>query len=272
VSFPAHEEPDPGQERISPDDATVAAAADAPATPAAREGTLAGGGMRASDRVIIFGQSGSGKSVVANHLFSQIRCQRLIWDSKDEYVVPGVEPVTRVGDIDWRQPIIHVIDEDGDLEDVNRLFRACLARRAGRGGGRDYGIVVLVHEAGDLCADNPGKTPRYAGAYARKGRAHNQGLIACTQRPVNFPKSFRSEAQHVIVMCDEFDADDWPIVARVLGRPERELRAQVDQIRERYPKHAYIWRNNHTGKTVLRPPLPVEALHRSVVRELGSDA
>ncbi len=51
------------------------------------------GGIRFNDRTIILGRSGSGKSELANYIATKPRCQILLYDTKDEFTVPGITPV-----------------------------------------------------------------------------------------------------------------------------------------------------------------------------------
>ncbi len=211
-------------------------------------------GIRFTDRVFVAGINGSGKSVLVNHLASQYRCQRLLYDTKDEFTVPGVTPVHTPARIDWDQPVIHLIDDNGDLKDTNRLFKLLWARKVGRT-GHAYGLVVVVHELADLCADQPGATPQWVNNYIRKGRAHGLGLIAGSQRPRNIPRGARTESQHVFSFCGGFDPDDMPIMAAMhhMTVPEFERTlAQAATLGE----HAYVWYDKRSRTNVVRPPLP----------------
>jgi hypothetical protein len=219
-------------------------------------------GISWRDRVIVFGQTGSGKSVLLNHLFAGYRCQRVLLDTKDEFRIDGVEPTTRVESIDWTQPVIHYIDDRGDLREYDKLFKAFIQRRQGRvPGPRNYGLKVCVHEAGDLCGDNPGRTPQWVSAYTRKGRAHGQGMDAGSQRPVNLPKVMRTETQHVFVMAKgEFDPDDYPVIAQVVGVPEATLKQYLAQAAGQ-GDYAYLWCVKGPPRRIfIRPPLPAERI------------
>jgi energy-coupling factor transporter ATP-binding protein EcfA2 len=230
-------------------------------------------GIRFTDRVLVLGQNGSGKSVLINYVMSTgYRCQRFLVDTKDEFVVPGVTPARRLSEIDWDAPVIHYIDDRGDLREYNRLFALLMKRRAGRNPelrGR-YGLVVCVHELNDLCGDNPSATPQWVNAYIRKGRAHGLGLLAGSQRPVNMPKSARTEAQHVFAFAPGFDPDDRPIVAKLLHVSERELDELLAQAAALSPsgEHSYLWFDKRAKRLVIRPPLPAAMRARSVVKEL----
>lgn len=220
------------------------------------------GGIRYTDRVFVGGINGSGKSVLINHLASRYRCQLLLYDTKDEFTVPGVDPVHKPEQIDWEQPIVHLIDDAGDLKETDRLFKRLWQRKVGRTGHR-YGLVVVVHELGDLCADQPGGTPQWVSVYIRKGRAHGLGLLAGSQRPRNIPRVARTESQHVFSFAGGFDPEDVPVMAGMhrLTVPEFERAlAQASELGE----HAYLWYDKRARTNVIRPPLPAHMLERTL--------
>lgn len=227
-------------------------------------------GIRFTDRVIVLGRNGSGKSVLINYLASLYRCQVVLFDTKDEFTVPGVDPVHSLERVDWQQPIIHLIDDTGDLDDVDRLFRTALARKTGRDPSKRYGLVIVAHELADLCADTPGGTPPAVNAYIRKGRAHGLGLLAGSQRPRNIPRAARTEAQHVFAFAGGFDPEDLPIVAKMLAMSLPDCERALEQAASLSPtgEHSYIWRDDRARTTVVRPPLPERLIDRSLASGL----
>lgn len=226
-------------------------------TPASRPG-----GIRYTDRVFVAGINGSGKSVLINHLASQYRCQKLLFDTKDEFTVPGVDAVHSATRIDWDQPVIHLIDDTGDLKDTDRLFKLLWERKVGRT-GHAYGLVVVVHELADLCADQPGGTPQWVNNYIRKGRAHGLGLLSGSQRPRNIPRGARTESQHVFSFAGGFDPEDLPVMAAMHKMTVSEFEAALAQAGQ-LGEHAYIWYDKRTRINVLRPPLPPELVKHSL--------
>lgn len=214
--------------------------------------TSPAGGIRYTDRVFIAGVNGSGKSVLINHIATRFACQRFLYDTKEEFTVPGVNPVRSISEIDWALPLIHYIDDAGDLADTDRLFRLFWARKAA---GRAYGLIVIVHELADLCADQPGKTPRWVGNYIRKGRAHGLGLIAGSQRPRNIPRAARSECQHVFSFAQGFDPEDIPVMAGLHRLTVPEFERALEQAAS-LGQHAYLWGDRRARTNVIRPELP----------------
>lgn len=232
-------------------------------TNSAAPGSLARpAGILFTDRVFVAGTNGSGKSILINHIASQFRCQVLLYDTKDEFTVPDVEAVHHPEQIDWDQRVIHLIDDGGDLKETDRLFHTAWERKAGRS-GHAYGLIVVVHELGDLCADQPGGTPQWVSVYIRKGRAHGLGLLAGSQRPRNIPRVARSEAHHVMSFAGGFDPEDLPVMAGMHRMTLPEYERALEQA-ARLGEHSYIWGDRWARTNVIRPALPREALSRTL--------
>lgn len=220
------------------------------------------GGIRFNDRVFVAGINGSGKSVLINHLAARFRCQVLLYDTKDEFTVPGVDGVHSPERIDWDQRIIHLIDDAGDLRETDRLFKTLWQRKVGRS-GHAYGLMVVVHELADLCADQPGKTPQWLSNYIRKGRSHGLGLIAGSQRPRNIPRVARTEALHVFSFTGGFDPEDLPVMAAMHRMSVPEFERALEQAAG-LGQHAYLWYDKRARTNVIRPQLPPRMLEHTL--------
>jgi hypothetical protein len=217
----------------------------------------AAGGIRYHDRVIVLGRSGSGKSGLQNHLAKAAICQVVLYDTKDEFTIPGVEPVYKPERIRWSEPVVHLIDDDCDLDDVDRAFSTFWGRKRSRGAPGHYGLVVVVHELNDLCLNQPNSTPASVSNYIRKGRAHGLGLLGGSQRPSGIPTSSRTEVQHVMTFAGGFkEAEDTKRAAGLHGIPVPEFEQTLRKIHAEHGKHAYIWTDIDAERTVIRPPLP----------------
>lgn len=221
------------------------------------------GGIRYTDRVFVGGINGSGKSVLINHLAAAIRCQRFLYDTKDEFTVPGVTAVSKIEAIDWAEPVIHYVDDGGDLKETNRLFRTFWQRKVGRDPSMRYGLVVIVHELADLCSDTPGATPQWVGNYIRKGRAHGLGMLNGSQRPRNIPRAARSECQHVFSFAGGFDPEDVPVMAGLHRLSVRDYETAL-QAAAQVGEHAYLWGDRRARTNVIRPPLPERMIRSSL--------
>jgi hypothetical protein len=224
--------------------------------------------VRFNDRALFVGSTGSGKSELINWLFAGMRCQRLLLDSKDEFAVPGVDPVRDVDAIDWSQRTVHFATAPtAGPDDYDAVFRACYHR---------HNLVVAVHELADVCDFTPNRTPRWFNAYVSKGRARGLGLLAGTQRPVQIPVRARTENEHVFMVGEQLMGDDHAAVASAMGQSPRELAQLVDNVQaqlggepdEQGRRHAYLWFQRARRQIVACPPLPAEH-RRAIAGDVG---
>jgi hypothetical protein len=217
--------------------------------------------IRYNDRVFVVGPTGSGKSTLANVLASDLRCQVAHYDTKDEWSVPDVEPVSRVGALDWDQPVLHFRPRGADGPKEAQEFFAAAGQRTN--------LVVVVHELADLCDDEPSRRIPAFQAYVRKGRSHGRGLIGASQRPVCMPKISRTEAQHVFIVLPRLDGDDFDVVARMCeGVTRAELEAKLAEAEAASPtgEHGYVWYDKRQRRLLWSPPMPQHVVRRSAIR------
>ena len=215
-------------------------------------------GIAYNDRVLVLGQTGSGKSEILNHLFSTIRCQRLLLDTKGgEWGIAGVEPARSIEEVDWQAPIIHFVTQTDDPEEVDELFGAARTRRH---------LSICVHEMCDLCNYRAAKTPPNVSAYLSKGRAHGLGLIGGSQRPYEMPVRGRSEVQHVLIVVPRLGREDVAAMAGLgIGVEPRQLGEMIDQVELEHGEHSFLWfRKGARGHTVCKP-LPEQLRRRTIV-------
>ena len=217
------------------------------------------------DRLLALGFTGSGKSELLNVMFSQVRTQKLLVDTKPEFkvVLPTedgereLEPVHDVADIDWTEPVIHFQDRDGLVEEFEELFAACYTRR---------NLVLCVHELADLCEESPGKTPRHVNKYYGKGRARGLGILGGSQRPVNMPKRALTETNHVCYFVPPLSADDHDLVSRTIGEDRHKLRFVLDKAHGDLGDYSYLQWEKKTRELRVRPPLPEHLRSQNIVR------
>jgi len=204
-------------------------------------------GIRWHERVFVAGYTGCGKSELLNLMFSRVRAQRLLVDTKPEFEIPGVPVARSLEEIDWRAPIIHYQDASGDLDEYDRLFWRAHQQR---------NIVACVHELADLCEDQPNKTPKWVRAYIRKGNIRGNGLLAASQRPVGMPRVGRSEAQHVFSFNPPVDIEDRKIIAAMTQRPLEELDQALERASGLSAEHSFVWFDRGGRTLKLSPALP----------------
>jgi hypothetical protein len=214
-------------------------------------------GYRWHERLFVAGYTGSGKSEILNLYFSQLRCQRLLVDTKPEFEIPGVQPTRSLDELDWRAPIIHYQDASGDLDEYDRLFYAAHHRR---------NLVVCVHELADLCEDQPNKTPKWVRAYIRKGNIRGNGLLAASQRPVGMPRIARTEAQHVIATNPPVDEEDRKIVAKMTQRSLQDFDEALGHARGLGDQYSWACFSRGDNQLRISGPLPEHVRGGIIVR------
>jgi hypothetical protein len=215
--------------------------------------------IRSNDRTLVLGFTQSGKSELVNHLLSGLRCQRVIVDTKNEWTVAGVEPVTDPAAIDWRAPVIHAVIEPGDLDACDRLFRDAYQR--------PYPVVVAAHELADLCDYQPNRTPAGLRRYLSMGATGGKGLLGASQRPVEMPKRGRTEADHIFMFVPKVDDDDLAEAAKMIpGVNTAELAAELDSLHEQGGAWSFLWFDRRTRELAPYMPLSEVLRSRTIVR------
>lgn len=205
--------------------------------------------IRFNDRVLVLGSTGSGKSELLNVLFTSMSggAQRVLIDTKHEFAVDGVEPVSEAAAIDWRAPVIVYRDAGGGPREMQELFAALHARRR---------VTACVHELSDVCDYHAGRTPPAFNAYVSKGRALGQGLLAGSQRPFEVPSRARSEADHVFLFVPRFPLEqDHKAAAQTIGMSPDELARALDGLLAELGPHSFLHFDRREGRTVACTPL-----------------
>lgn len=216
--------------------------------------------IRFNERVLVLGQTGSGKSELLNHLFSSMRCQRLLIDTKGhEWTIDGVEPATSPESIDWSQPIIHYVTQEDDLSELDAVFAQARTRR---------GLSVCVHELCDLCNYRAAATPPNVSAFISKGRGHGLGLLGGSQRPYEIPVRGRTEVQHVFIVVPKLGDDDVKAMAGLgIGvSSAKELGQLIDRVDSEHGEHSFIWFRKGAREYTVCKPLPEHLRRQSIVK------
>jgi hypothetical protein len=210
-----------------------------------------------NQRTLVLGKTRSGKSELLNAQLTALHCQRVVYDSKAEWIVRGTEPAHDVDAIDWRAPVIHFVPGEDVRGDAERLFRVAFQRPGA--------LVVCVHELADLCEYRAQATPAPVHRYIRQGGAHSKGLLAASQRPVEMPVSARSEPEHVFLFVPGLQRDDMEAVAAMMHMSLAELEAAIARLQAELGPYSFLYYERDTGQLTWCPPLPAGVRGRSIV-------
>lgn len=209
--------------------------------------------------MVIAGRRGTGKSVLASSIAR--RWDRvLVYDPNEdpEALLPGaalcygVDAALRAlpGRVIWR-PRASETDEVATLFD--RLVRKVLQA------GGAHGFVV--HEITDLGTSDRALQP-YTSTLLRAGRARRTPVIGVTQRPVNVPRLFFSEAAHA-AMFTLLDLDDRRRMGELLG-PE--------VVADALPQDHSFWYRGPDLRLARVAPLPYRRSEPDPITEQGGDS
>lgn len=210
-----------------------------------------------NQRTLVLGKTRSGKSELLNAQASALRCQRVIYDSKAEWMVAGAEPAHAVDAIDWTKPVIHFVPGEDVKADASAFFKQAFARPTP--------LVVVVHELADLCEYRAQGTPPAVNRYIRQGGAHGKGLLAASQRPVEMPVSARSEPEHVFVFVPALQRDDMETIAGMVHRPLAELEAALTRLQAELGQYSFVYYERDTDQLTFCPPLPERLRRKTIV-------
>ena len=215
--------------------------------------------VRYHERVFVGGPSESGKSELLNVLFSQFRCQRLLYDSKGhEFTIAGVEPVSDPAAIDWSQPIIHYVTTTTEVAEVDEVFSQAERRP---------NLLVCVHELGDLCEYHTNKTPQPVNRYLAQGGAKGRGFIGGSQEPVDMPKRAKKEINHAYTMTPPMSREHLKVIGEIVGVSGPEMEAELRQLQAEHGPHAFVhWPKGALQDPTYWPPLPAEIRAHNIVK------
>lgn len=205
--------------------------------------------VRFHERVFVGGPSESGKSELLNVMFSQFRCQRLLYDSKGhEFTIAGVEPVSDPAAIDWSQPIIHYVTSTTEVAEADAVFQQA---------EKVPDLLVCVHELGDLCEYHTNKTPQSVNRYLAQGGAHGRGFLGGSQEPVDMPKRAKKEINHAYTMAPAMSRAHLDEIGSIVGVPGAEMEKELHELMSEHGPHSFIyWPKGALQEPTSWGPLP----------------
>ena len=189
--------------------------------------------IKRSDRFLIVGRSGSGKSYLARALFESVPPPRCVIDPKDDPAATGGGFRDRRQAVTFSDPaklpdaeVIRFVPRDpADLELYDRLYRELFEVR---------GMFVWADEASwPLPARG---APRGAEKLIAQGRVRGIGHMALHQRPVELARVVPANSEHLIAF-DIGHPDDVATMAKAIGIDPGELGAELRNL----PDHGFAW-------------------------------
>lgn len=192
----------------------------------------------ASDRTIVIGGTGTGKTVAGAWLLSKQRLEKRPWvalDFKDEILwdMVGDPPMRELalGNVPRKLGLYRVSVNPGQEEELEEYLWAIW---------RKGNIGLFCDEATLLPQKGAMK------AILRQGRSKLLPVIACTQRPVEIDREFFTESQYKMIFKLD-DVRDYKTVEMFTGG--------VD-VKPRLPPHWSYWCDTKQGATWKMKPTP----------------
>jgi energy-coupling factor transporter ATP-binding protein EcfA2 len=212
-----------------------------------RPGAPGRGGVRFTDRVVIVGQTGRGKSVLARHLLAAMRPRKVLIDPKNELDgFPGATLARGAGGLlaalRAGEPVVRFVPVEGTPDEYHRAYAAILEQ--------PEPVVTFTDEL--YAPGDANSAPRGLRLLLTQGRSLGKGHIGATQRPRRVCLEAISEAQHFYLFGPPPARSDLSLLADYVGQPEPVLRHEL----ARLEPYAYLWSDRTTGELTSWPPLP----------------
>jgi energy-coupling factor transporter ATP-binding protein EcfA2 len=207
-------------------------------------------GIRLSDRLLIAGQTGKGKTTFAEYIVGALQPVRtIIFDPKGELELGEADPCRTPDQLAHciREPVVHYIPASFDRE---QLEDACQIVKNTPGP-----YVWWIDEAAELT------TPNYCPAGLRiavtQGRRHRKMVIALTQRLAEIHPVFRSQSEHVIIFTPAPIELDLKTIAGNVRREWRVLDAELGSLHAEHGDFSHLWYVRDTDELRRCAPLPL---------------
>jgi energy-coupling factor transporter ATP-binding protein EcfA2 len=205
-------------------------------------------GIRLSDRVLIAGQTGMGKTTLAAYLVERMQPVRtIVFDPKDELSL-GVAPCRTPEQLAhcMREPLIHYVPASFERD---QLEEACQIVWNTPGP-----YVWWVDEAAEV--SNANYCPEGLALCVKQGRGKEKLVLALTQRLAEIHPVFRSQSEHVIIFTPAPIELDLRTIAGNIGHEARVLKAELDSLHGEHGDFSHLWYVRPSNELRRCAPLP----------------
>lgn len=207
-------------------------------------------GIRLSDRVLIAGQTGKGKTTLADYLVARMQPVRVIvFDPKGELSFAGVEPCRSPEALAaaMNAPVVHYIPASFERES---LEEACEIVWDTPGP-----YIWWIDETSEL--SSPGYCPPGLRLAVTQGRQLNKMVMALTQRLAETHPVFRSQSEHIIIFTPAPIALDLKTIAGNVRREAGELDRELGELHNEHGDFSHLWYVRDTDELRRCAPLPL---------------
>ena len=200
--------------------------------------------VRTSERLVVFGKTGSGKSVLARAVFESIPPPRMVIDPKDDigatggsYAVTFRDP-TRIP----AEPVVRFVPRDPfDRDTYDRLYQSVWVDPVRR--------FVWLDEGEIVAPSGKGMPPAMA-RHIVQGRAKGLGHLTLNQRPVGLDPKIVANAEHVVCFSLGYDPDI-ETMAAAASSPAADMRRWLASL----DRYGFAWLDRGTGRFMLSGPI-----------------